>query len=53
MKLTPKALAIVQVPPRPFLAPVFEKYARPEDVSRSFLERVAKNLNGDLGDVGL
>jgi hypothetical protein len=42
-------LAIVQIPPRPFLAPVFEKYARPEDVSRRFLERVAKLLGGDFG----
>jgi len=42
-------IAVVQIPPRPFLAPVFEKYARPEDVSRRFLERVATNLGGDFG----
>jgi phage gpG-like protein len=44
-------LAIVQIPPRPFLAPVFEKYAEPSQVSRRFLERVAKNLGGDFGTV--
>jgi len=44
-------IAVVQIPPRPFLAPVFEKYARPEDVSRRFLERIAANLGGDFGGV--
>jgi len=44
-------LAIVQIPPRPFLSPIFEKYAEPSQVSRRFLERVAKNLGGDLGTV--
>jgi hypothetical protein len=44
---------VLQIPPRPFLAPVFEKFAKPEDVSRRFLARVARNLGGDFGDVGL
>jgi len=39
------------VPARPILAPVFEKYAKPEEVSRRFLTRVAKNLEGDFGDI--
>ena len=45
----PTGIAIVQIPPRPFLAPVFEKYAQPEQISRRFLERVAANLGGDFG----
>jgi hypothetical protein len=43
-------IAIVQIRPRPFFAPVFEKYARPEDVSQRFVHGVAKNLGGDFGD---
>jgi hypothetical protein len=39
-------IAIIRVPARPFLAPVFEKYADPDQVSRRFLDRVAKNLGG-------
>jgi len=44
-------IAIIQVPPRPFLAPVFERYAQPDQVSRRLLERVANNLGGDFGDI--
>ena len=42
-------IAVLQIPPRPFLNPVFETYAKPEDVSRRFLERVAVILDGDFG----
>ena len=42
-------IAIIQIPARPFLAPVFDKYAQPEQVSRRFLERVAAQLSGDFG----
>ena len=42
-------IAIIKVPARPFLGPVFEKYADPDQVSRRFLERVAKNLGGEFG----
>lgn len=42
-------IAIIQIPARPFLAPVFDKYAQPEQVSRRFLERVAALLGGDFG----
>jgi phage gpG-like protein len=45
-------IAVLRIPARPFLAPVFEAHAKPADVSRRFLERVAKNLNGDFGDFG-
>jgi hypothetical protein len=44
-------IAVIQVPARPFLAPVFEKYAQPDQISRRFLERVAAQLNGDFGHV--
>ena len=42
-------IAVIQVPARPFLSPVFEKYAQPDQVSRRFVERVAANLGGDFG----
>lgn len=42
-------IAVIKVPARPFLRPVFEKYAEAEDVSRRFLERVARNLGGEFG----
>jgi hypothetical protein len=42
-------IAIIQMPPRPFVAPVFGKYAQPDQVSRRFLERVAAILGGDFG----
>ncbi len=43
-------IAIVKVPARPFLAPVFDKWGADADaVSKRFLERVAKNLGGGLG----
>jgi phage gpG-like protein len=42
-------VAIIQIPARPFLAPVFDKYAQPDQVSRRFLARVAALLGGDFG----
>lgn len=42
--------SVLRNPRRPFLGPVFDQYAQPEDVSRRFLARVAKNLDGDFGD---
>jgi len=42
-------IAVIQIPARPFLAPVFDKYAQPDQISRRFLERVAKQLSGDFG----
>ncbi len=41
--------AVLRSPRRPYLGPVFHQYAQPEDVSRRFLARVAKNLGGDFG----
>lgn len=44
-------IAVVQVPARPFLAPVFEKHAQPDQVSHRFLKRVAAQLSGDFGHI--
>lgn len=41
-------IAIIKVPARPFMGPVFEKYgANADEVSRRFLARVARNLRGN------
>jgi phage gpG-like protein len=43
-------IAVIKVPARPFLRPVFEKYGGdPAEVSRRFLGRVARLLGGDFG----
>ncbi|MBI5547614.1 MAG: phage virion morphogenesis protein [Deltaproteobacteria bacterium] len=42
-------IAIIRVPARPFLAPVFARHGKPGDVSQRFLERVARNLGGEFG----
>jgi hypothetical protein len=43
-------IAIIKVPARPFLSPIFAKFGANEaEVSRRFLERVAKNLGGEFG----
>lgn len=42
-------IAVTRVPARPFLQPVFDKYGNPDEVSRRFLERIAKLLGGDFG----
>jgi phage gpG-like protein len=42
-------IAIIHIPARPFLAPVFEKYGQPTQVSRRFFGRVAALLAGDFG----
>lgn len=42
-------IAVIRVPPRPFLRPVFEEYGAPEEVAKRFVERVAKLLGGDFG----
>lgn len=44
-------IAVIQIPARPFLAPVFDKDAQPEQVSRRVLERVAAQLGLDLGGI--
>jgi hypothetical protein len=42
-------VAVIRVPPRPFLRPVFEGYGQPENVAKRFMERVASLLGGDFG----
>lgn len=42
-------VAVIRIPARPFLRPVFETYGAPEEVAKRFVERVAKLLGGDFG----
>ena len=42
-------IAVIKVPARPFLRPIFEKHGQAEDVSRRFLERGARILGGAIG----
>jgi hypothetical protein len=42
-------IAVIRIPARPFLRPVFEEHGQPKDVSRRFLDRVAKLLGSDFG----
>lgn len=42
-------IAVIKVPARPFLRPVFDKHGDPEEVSQRFLSRVARLLGGDFG----
>lgn len=44
-------IAVIRVPARPFFAPVLEKYAQPDQVSRRFVERVAVDMSGDFGSL--
>lgn len=36
------AIAIVHIPPRPFMAPAFEKWGKPDEVRARFFARLAK-----------
>ncbi len=42
-------VAVIRVPARPFLQPVFDTYGAPDVVARRFVERVATLLGGDFG----
>lgn len=42
-------IAVIRIPARPFLRPVFEEHGKPDDVSRRFLGHVAKLLGGEFG----
>jgi hypothetical protein len=35
-------IAVIKIPPRPFLAPTFEKHAKPQDVRKRFEQRFAR-----------
>ena len=41
-------IAVIRVPARPFLRPIFEKHGQTEDVARRFVEGVARLLGGDF-----
>jgi hypothetical protein len=40
------AIAVVHIPARPFMGPVFEKHAKPEDVRARFFARMAELFKG-------
>lgn len=42
-------VAVIRIPPRPFLRPVFDAYGAPDVVAKRFVERVSKLLGGDFG----
>lgn len=42
-------VAVIRIPARPFLRPVFEAHGAPEAVAKRFVERVAMLLGGDFG----
>jgi hypothetical protein len=42
-------IAIIKVPARPFMGPVFEKFGGEDVASQRFLERLAKNLGAGFG----
>jgi phage gpG-like protein len=42
-------IAVIKIPARPFLAPLFETHGKPAYVAGRFLDRVAQNLGGDFG----
>lgn len=46
---TKTGVVVSRVPARPFLGPVFEKHAKPDEVARRFLGRITKLLGGDFG----
>lgn len=41
----------IRIPPRPFIGPVLDTYAKPADVKRRFYQRIARSMDGDLGKV--
>ncbi len=43
------AIAIVRIPPRPFLAPVFAKYETPDSVRNRFYKILLEEMQTDLG----
>ncbi|MFZ5786474.1 MAG: hypothetical protein ACOY3Y_08525, partial [Acidobacteriota bacterium] len=50
---TSTGIAVIKVPARPFLAPVFEKHGADADaVAQRFLDRIARLLGGDFGRIG-
>ncbi len=48
-----KGFVVIQIPARPFMAPVVRKYFNPNDVKKRFFARVGLQMRGDLGSLGL
>lgn len=46
-------IVTIQIPARPFIRPVYEKYMGTMDARMRFLARVGRNLNGDFGQIGI
>jgi hypothetical protein len=42
-------IAIMRIPPRPFMGPVFNKFGTPEQIRSRFFHSVVESLAGDLG----
>jgi phage gpG-like protein len=40
---------VIKIPARPFMAPVFDKFATPKDVKKRFWDHVSKAMGYDLG----
>jgi phage gpG-like protein len=40
---------VIKIPARPFMSPVFERFAKPADVKQRFWAHVSGALGGDLG----
>ncbi len=40
---------IIKIPARPFMGPVFERFAKPADVKERFWSHVSRAMGGDLG----
>lgn len=47
-KASAKKFLIIKIPARPFIRPIFEAFAKPEDVKKRLEERMAKMLKGTL-----
>lgn len=43
------SIVVIRIPPRPIMAPVIEKYAKPEMVKARFQKNLALNMGGILG----
>ncbi len=47
-KANPRRTIIIRIPARPFVRPIFEVFAKPEDVKKRLEERMVKLLKGTL-----
>ncbi len=47
----PSRVAVITIPARPFITPVFRKFGKPSDAKRRIMRRMAKNMGGKLGKI--